>query len=292
MRLITTKTQNNLTVAKFFFSIVIPSYNREKFLAIALNSVLNQSFSDYEVIIVDDGSTDNTKETIKKFCHEKIKYYYQKNQGPAAARNLGVKKSSGKYICFLDSDDRFRKDKLLISFQEIIKNPKFKVFHTQEIWYKNKKILPQKKYHKKPSGFIFKLALRQCSISISTAIIKRDLFNDIGFFDQKMLACEDYDFWIRASLKYPVYLINQPLTLKEGGHNSQQSKKYPHLDTFRIYSLEKILETCKLSFGQKKEILFCLKNYCLIYLNGAKKRNKTKEVKKYQKILEKYGLLA
>lgn len=273
-----------------FFSIIIPTYNRLPFLKIALGSALNQNFTDYELIIADDGSTDKTKDFIHNLDYPCLRYFYQKNSGPASARNLGIKKAKGKYICFLDSDDRFRKDKLKITYQHIKQNPSYKIFHSQEIWYRNGKLLRQKKRHKKPTGFVFANAARLCSVSISTAAIKKEIFSDIGNFDPKLPACEDYEFWLRATSRYPVYLINDFLTIKEGGHPAQQSKKYPAMDEYRIYALTKIIDSNTLNKKQYKIASCNLKDKCLIYIKGAKKRGKTKKVKKYQDILNKYCL--
>ncbi|MFO8053073.1 MAG: glycosyltransferase [Candidatus Omnitrophota bacterium] len=275
---------------KPFFSIIIPTYNRKHFLKIAIDSVLNQTFDNYELIIVDDGSTDYTKNFIKSYKTPKLRYYYQQNQGPASARNLGVVKAKGEFICFLDSDDRYRKNKLKITSQYIKDNPEYKIFHSEEIWYRNNKFLSQKKVHKKPTGFIFENATKLCSVSISTAAIKKEVFGKIGNFDKNLLACEDYDFWLRATLRYPVYLIPKVLTIKEGGHKDQQSKKYPGMDKFRIYALDKLLQTKNLKKNQYQAAYQQLKTKCLICIKGSEKRNKTEEIKKYQKILNKYSL--
>lgn len=271
-----------------FFTIIIPTYNRRQFLKIAIDSVFNQTFKDWQLILVDDGSKDNTKELVDKYKNPSLQYYYQPNQGPAAARNLGLSKATGDYICFLDSDDRFRKNKLEIAHQQIEKNPKYKIFHTEEIWYRNGQFLAQKKEQKKLAGFIFENSAKLCSISISTAIIKKDVFQKIGYFDQSLPACEDYDFWLRATSQYPIFLISDFLTIKEGGHKDQQSKKYSGMDKFRIYSLLKILQNKNINSQYQQIAYQQLRNKCLIYLDGAKKRKKTKEVKKYQDILTKY----
>ncbi|MCF7873233.1 MAG: glycosyltransferase [Candidatus Omnitrophica bacterium] len=276
---------------KPFFSIIIPTYNRRQFLKIAVDSVLKQTYPHYELIIVDDGSNDSTKKLIKNYKNPKLNYYYQENKGPASARNLGITKAKGKFICFLDSDDRFRTDKLIISYKYIKKNPDYKIFHSKEIWYRNGKLLSQKKEHKKPDGFIFENAARLCSVSISTAVIKKDIFSQIGNFDQNLLACEDYDFWLRATSQYPVCLIPETLTIKEGGHKDQQSKKYPALDKFRIYALDKILQTKNLKKEQYQTAYQQLQNKCLIYIKGATLRKKTKEAKKYRNLLNKYEKL-
>ena len=288
-----------------FFSIIIPTYNRREFLKIAVDSVLSQSFSDYELIVVDDGSTDNTKEIVHsswliahsrekhnrqlnagRYSLNTVRYIYQSNRGPAAARNRGIKEAKGKFICFLDSDDRFRKQKLEIAYSYINKYPQYRIFHTDEIWYRNGKMLPQKAYHKKPDGYVFRNSLRMCSISISTAVINREVFEKVGLFDENMPACEDYDFWLRAASLYPIKLIPNPLTIKEGGHPDQQSKKFIAMDSFRIYAINKILVSGRLNGEQKKYAVNELKKKCRIYIEGAKKRNKDKEVQYYSNLIE------
>ena len=93
---------------KMLFSIIIPTYNREKLIGLAINSVINQTFIDWELIIIDDGSADKTKEVVKPYLKDKrVKYFFQKNAERSSARNNGILKSQGKYICFLDSDDKF-----------------------------------------------------------------------------------------------------------------------------------------------------------------------------------------
>jgi glycosyltransferase involved in cell wall biosynthesis len=277
---------------KPFFSVIIPTYNREKFLKIAVRSVLEQSFNDYELIVVDDGSSDGTKEMLQLAqakLHGKIKYFYQKNKGPAAARNQGLKEAKGEFICFLDSDDRFRHDKLKITREYIEKYPQYKIFHTEEIWYRKGELLPQKIYHKKPSGFVFENAVRLCSVSISTAAIKKTIFDEAGLFDETMPACEDYDFWLRVTHKYPVFLIPQYLTIKEGGHPDQQSAKYPAMDRLRIHALNKILESGALNEGNFQVAFGELKNKCEIFIKGALKRNKTKEAGHYKKLIKRFA---
>jgi len=160
---------------KPFFSVIIPTYNRKDFLPIAVESVLEQTFSDYELIVVDDGSTDGTAEWLRLSLNRAgaIKYIYQAHQGVSSARNCGIKNAKGEFIAFLDSDDRFCRQKLEITYEHIQNNPDYKIFHTDEVWYRNGKLLPQKDYHRKPTGFIFKQALKLCCISLSTAVVKK-----------------------------------------------------------------------------------------------------------------------
>lgn len=273
---------------KPFFSVIIPAYNRKDFLPIAVESVLEQTFSDFELLIIDDGSTDGTTERLRLSLNraETIKYIYQPHKGVSSARNRGIKNAKGEFIAFLDSDDRFCRQKLETTYEHIQNNPGYKIFHTDEVWYKNGKPLAQKGYHKKPTGFVFEQALKLCCISLSTTVVKKDLFKDIGLFDKNFPACEDYELWLRATSKYPVYLIPQALTIKEGGHEDQLSKKYPAMDKFRIYALEKILKNKSLSELNRQLAYEEFKNKCDIYINGALKRGKKAEVSYYRNLCE------
>lgn len=273
---------------KPFFSVIIPTYNRKDFLSIAIGSVLNQNYCDYELLVVDDGSSDKTKDLVKKIYgkNKKVSYVYQKHQGVSAARNKGLLKAKGKFILFLDSDDRFLREKLLIFRGYIEKNPKYKIFHSEEIWYKEGKVFSQKAYQKKPSGFIFPQVLKLCCVSLSTAAISRDIFKEMGYFDKRLPTCEDYDFLLRVSSLYPIFLIPKYLTIKEGGHADQLSKEYPAMDKFRIYALEKILRNTDLSEPNYQLAYQELQNKCNIYIKGALKRGKKTESFYYHNLCE------
>ena len=159
-----------------FFSVIITTYNRKNFLPIAIESVLRQTYPDFELLIIDDGSTDGTRSLCKSFTDKRLRYVHQTHKGVAYARNRGVKEAKGTYICFLDSDDRFRENKLSRTRDFIREYPEYKIFHTEELWYRKGSILPQKKHHKKPEGYVFSQALRLCCISPSCACIKRTVF--------------------------------------------------------------------------------------------------------------------
>lgn len=272
-----------------FFSVIIPTYNRAEFLKICLESVLSQTFEDFEVIIVDDGSQDNTENIMAKFNDTRIRYIRQDHYGVSLARNIGLNHSRGKFICFLDSDDRFRKEKLSVTYEYIKRYSQYKIFHSEEMWYRNGSYLPQKQYHQKPSGYVFSQAVKLCCISISTAAIEKTVFKDIGYFDPDLPACEDYDFWLKATCKYPVFLIEKHLTIKEGGHPDQQSKKYPAMDKFRIYALQKILKSGSLNPADFETARKELVSKCSIYIKGAVKRKKTEEITYYQDIINSFS---
>lgn len=264
-------------------SAIIPTYNRGWSIRDAVQSVLAQSYDDFELIVVDDGSTDNTKELLLKY-ENKIKYIYQDNKGVSSARNSGIKESRGKYISLLDSDDIWRKKKLYEQIKLIDGNPGIRVCYTNEIWYKNGKHLNQKKKHRKYSGNIFEKCLPLCIISASSVIIAREVFDDVGLFDEDFEVCEDYDLWLRIAMNYNVHFIDKKLIVKRGGHPGQLSEKYWGMDRFRIKSLLKLLKTDMSSECRKAVISeICKKSEILI--KGLKKRGKEKEAQYYEKLL-------
>ena len=269
------------------FTVVIPTFNRKKFLKRSTDSVLNQTYKDFELIIVDDGSTDATIELMADYTGKGINYIRTPNLGVSHGRNTGIKNSRGSYIAFLDSDDYWESTKLEHVIYEINKSPDINIFHTEEIWYKNGKLLGQKKKHKKPDGYVYENCLPLCCIGMSTSVVKRTLFDEIGMFDEKLPACEDYDLWLRACLRNEVKLIKEPLTIKDGGRDDQLSNQ-AGLDKYRIYALEKMINSGKLS-GEKLELTISeLEKKCTIFANGSEKRGKLEEAKKYREKITEY----
>ena len=269
-------------------SIIIPVFNRENTISRAIDSVLNQTYKSLEIIVVDDGSTDKTAEILKSYSNN-IKVIHQKNSGVSVARNNGIKNSIGEWIALLDSDDEWLPNKLKLEVDYINENLDMKILQTEEIWIRNGKRIDPKKYHKKIAGNIFQKSLELCLVSPSAVIFKRSLFNEIGEFDEDLPVCEDYDYWLRVSLKYPVGLIKKYGIIKYGGHSDQLSQKYWGMDRFRIQSLEKIVNNESLDKQKKQMVLNTLLKKLNILLIGARKRNKNVSVlvgkiEKYEKI--------
>lgn len=273
-------------------SVIIPTYNRSSFLGEAIQSVLDQEFFrahpdfSYEIIVVDDGSTDNTKQVISSFG-KRVNYHYQKHKGVSVARNLGLELAQGDRIAFLDSDDLWKKEKIGVQLSFLRAFPQAKVCYTDEVWIRRGIYVNPKKKHQKYSGWIFDKVLPLCLISLSSALFRREVFEEIGKFDENLPACEDYDFGIRLAQKYPVYFLPQALILKRGGHPDQLSRKYWGMDRFRIQALEKAL-LLELSSGQQKLVKQEIVKKCRILVNGFKKRKKEKEAKKYLFLIKKY----
>jgi glycosyltransferase involved in cell wall biosynthesis len=256
-------------------SVIIPTYNRAWIVKESILSVLAQTFQDYELIVVDDGSTDHTQAILDEF-QDRIEVIHQKNSGVSAARNHGVDASKGKWIAFLDSDDLWMPGKLAIQTKFFASNPDIRICQTEEIWIRNGCRINPKKYHKKPSGEIFLPSLSLCLVSPSAVMMEKEFFTLMGGFDETLPACEDYDFWLRIGCKYHVSLIPYSLVIKRGGHEDQLSGA-PGLDRYRIRSLSKILETEKLTPIQFQKTVEMLNTKIDIYANGCTKRGNLKE---------------
>ncbi len=272
-----------------YVSIIIPTYNRREFLRKALDSVLRQTYPYFEIIVVDDGSNDGTADMLTSYGSS-IKYLHQNNQGPAAARNTGVKASRYDLVAFLDSDDCFTESKLEIHVAAMEDQPEYLISHTDEIWYRRGTLLNQKKKHKRPDGQIFANCLPLCAVGMSTTMVRKSLFDKVGLFDEELPCCEDYDLWLRASIHLPFLLINQPLTIKDGGRPDQVS--FIHrvgMDRFRIRSIQKVLSSGQLDSTQTKLANEELVRKCRIYGNGCLKHGRTDEGQYYLDLARRIG---
>ena len=271
-------------------SVIIPTYNRCDLLKRAINSVIKQTITPKEIIIVDNGSTDQTYQMVSSLFPE-INYFIEKKRGVSAARNKGILESKSKWIAFLDSDDAWKPTKLEKQMEfSIFNQDKYRIIHTDETWYRNKKFLNQLKKHKKSGGNIFKNSLQLCCISPSSVVLKKQIFDDYGLFDEKLEVCEDYDMWIRITSKEEVGFLDSPLVLKYGGHSDQLSKKFWGMDRFRIKSLEKNLKNEHFSKSQKINVLDTLIEKLTIVSDGALKRGNKEIFKKYNDKLQDWSI--
>ena len=261
-------------------SVVIPSYNRKEFLKRSIDSAINQTKKPFEIIVVDDGSTDGT-ETMIKSDYDFVKFIKQKNKGVSAARNIGIKVSIGEWICFLDSDDEWKKDKLEKQINAMKSNPGYKFFHSNEIWIKNGIRINQKKKHKKYGGDIFDKCLDMCRISPSSVMINKTVFDEVGNFNEDLVVCEDYELWLRICDKYRVFFIDEPLIIKYGGHQGQLSYSIESIENHRIKALEYLI-LGNLNRKNKRHAIQMLLSKLNIYLKGLVKRRKNDEIAVYE----------
>ena len=267
-------------------SVIIPTYNRCWILKEAIDSVLSQKFSDFEIIVVDDGSTDATNELLSTYG-DQITTICQKNKGVSAARNVGISIAKGDYIAFLDSDDMWLTEKLSCQHDFFQSHSEAFICQTDEIWIRNGVRVNPKNRHKKPSGMIFEPSLQLCLVSPSAVMIKKSLFGAVGLFNELFPACEDYDLWLRIGLHYPIYLIDRQVVVKRGGHDDQLSRN-SGLDRYRIQSIVNILENHTLTTPNYQAAVDVLRDKCRIYADGCIRRGKMDEAWFYQTIASRY----
>ena len=266
-------------------SVIIPTYNRKHTLQRAIDSVLAQTFKPFEIIIVDDGSKDGTKEWLLQ-NYPSVQYIHQPNNGVSSARNKGIQISQGSWIALLDSDDEWMPEKLEYQSRFIEVNRDSSFCHTNEIWIRNGVRVNQMKKHKKYGGDIFKHCLDICRISPSSSIIKKDVFEEVGAFDESLTVCEDYDLWLRVTAKFNILFLDEPLIKKYGGHLDQLSRVPEGIEQYRIRSLEKILSMGSLTETQFRLAKDMLIHKLNIYAKGLKKRDKYEELTSTEKKIQ------
>ena len=267
-------------------SVVIPTYNRANLLDRALKSVMAQTRTADEIIVVDDGSIDGTAMLIESTYKNSVEYLCQPNRGVSSARNTGIRKAKGNWIALLDSDDEWKADKLELQLAALQKQPEYDFCHTNEIWIRNGKRVNAMTKHEKSGGYIFENCLPLCVISPSSVIIRKTVFDEIGLFDEELPACEDYDFWLRYCCEKPVLYLDKPLLTKYGGHEDQLSRKYLGMDYFRLQSLVKLLSLTSLTVQQVSAIKNTFFEKYKILNNGAIKHKNEEMLRQIEGLLQ------
>ncbi len=257
-------------------SIILPPYNRAKTLPRAVQSILSQTFTNFELIIVDDGSNDNTTEVVRGFKDNRIKYIkIKENKGASAARNIGIKSAKGKYIAFQDSDDEWLPEKLrkqIDIFRKV--SSKIGMIYT-DMW---EIVTKRKKYFYSPhimpiDGIIYKKALRYFikNIGLATAVIKKECFDKIGLFDEELPRYIDLELFIRISKIYQFYHITEPL-IKYYKTPRNISSSFENLIKARKLILQKYSDSIKKDRKLLAYHFYKLGN--LLFSNNIKKRCK------------------
>ncbi len=258
-------------------SVIIPTFNRGEKVLRAVSSVLCQTFTDFEIIVVDDGSFDETRTLLDPFQDRIRLIIHPENRGVSAARNSGIKASKSPLIAFLDSDDYWMPEKLEAQVGFFRENPDAVACQTEELWVRNGTRVNPRKRHLKPSGDIFEPSLKLCLVSPSAVMLRKNLFDEVGLFDEELPVCEDYDLWLRISCRHPVHLIERSLLVKEGGASDQLSASRRGMDRFRIRAMINLLESGRLNGDQIRLVRRELEIKCRIYGEGCLKRGKTGE---------------
>lgn len=253
----------------------------------AINSVLQQDFKYYELIVVDDGSTDNTCAVLEEYG-ARIRVLFQQHNGVSAARNRGIALATGELIAFLDSDDEWLPAKLDKQVQHWNPNKTDFICHTDEIWIRGGRMIPQKAIHRKQGGRFFERALERCLISPSSAMMSASLLEKVGVFDESLPAAEDYDLWLRVTAFYDVDFVPEPLVIKHGGRLDQLSVTTPAIDRYRIQAIVKILCSRDLPLPYRQAAVKELRRKCRIVAQGYRKRGRDEEAQIYDKLAESY----
>jgi len=251
-------------------SIIIPTYNYKKYIGNAVDSVLNQSFKDFEIIVVDDGSNDDTKEFIQKQYSHEVRYYYQENKGPGAARNLGLEYTRGEHIVFLDADDFFLPQNLEIKITLLDQNPEISwafsdvIFQDENgnLMHRGSDYFHSVYYGKEfpPDDIFFSLLKNGNFISTASLIVRRECFDKLSRFDEDLKMHQDYFQWLKLAKKFSTYYyVDVPLVAirrhqKSWGNYMQLSleqrlKLYHKLEVLYLSELNKINKIWKKKFA-------------------------------------------
>ncbi len=264
-------------------SVIIPTRDRAAFLVEAITSVLKQDYRPWELIVVDDGSQDETPYLMPRYP---LLYVRGPQRGVAAARNAGLKRAKGFYVAFLDSDDLWLPQKLSAQVAFFERHPSAVAVQVEEIWIRRGRRVNPRRKHRKPSGYFFDRALKLCLVSPSGVMLRRDVLVELGGFDPSFPVCEDYELWLRLLARYPVYLIPKPLVIKRGGHEDQLSRR-PGLDYYRLRALAKLLaQEPRLTPAMRLLLQQEAQKKARIFLSGAQKRAKLGEVWRIQALLQ------
>ncbi len=262
-----------------FFSVIIPLYNKEKFIENTLQSVLKQTFSDFEIIIINDGSTDLSEQKVYQFQDSRIRYYTQKNQGASVARNYGISLAKSKYITFIDADDFWYPEFLAFMYQTIHRFPEQKVFAAAIEIETPKNIFPAAYSIKKTGDFevvnYFEASSKESVIWTSCSVFHHMVFDKVGNFDVAIKSGQDIDLWIRIGLVYPVLFSWEILARYVYDNNSlSKNKSYTHTKiNFSKFSalektnpaLKKFLDLNRFSLAIKSKLIQDNVNFILLY---------------------------
>lgn len=246
------------------FSIVIPAYNAEKTIKASVNSVLNQSNNDFEIIIIDDGSVDKTKDVIADYDDNRIRYIYQENSGVSAARNRGIKESKGEFVCFLDADDEWKKDHLdvLSNLSETYKNCGMYItgydicLNNGKIIHKSAEILKNIPDEHFMTENAFDVLIKNgYFFNTNTMCCRREVFDRVGIFEVGVKNGEDDDMWYRIFSYYNVAISKKSTTVYNRANAGATKERMNVIKPFFLNRIEKIMSEKDIPCERKKSLL-------------------------------------
>ncbi len=263
------------------FSIVLPLYNKQNYIKETIDSVLSQLFEDFEILIIDDGSTDESATIVKDYTDPRIKYFHQENQGVSATRNTGIKRANYEFIAFLDADDIWNKNFLFEIYDLIEQFPVASCFATSYQFKieKNKYKIAEFSNHYTGGwkGIIldyFGASLHDPLVTASSFVVRKSVFETNNAFKVGHMSTEDLELWARLAIQYKIAFSNIPLVTYRKDNDNNSRNNYPIKEDFIL--LKTLQEEKDYTFKYKKSLQKYLAVYtlkCAMHyrLNGDKK---------------------
>jgi glycosyltransferase involved in cell wall biosynthesis len=273
-------------------AVVVPVRDRAGMVADAVASVLAQTHRDYGLVIVDDGSTDDSAAigaAALEAAPSGSRLLRSEPRGVAAARNTGAAALDSAWIAFLDSDDVWLSRKLAVQLAWLASRPSYRIAQTGERWLDTGRHRNPRLCHRKDEQ-LFPRCLERCLVSPSAVIIERALYESLGGFDESFHVCEDYELWLRIALREPVGLVPEQLVVKRGGHPGQLSRSTWGLDRWRVAALAKYLVTAPLEDAQRAAVVAVLRAKCEVLAAGAARRGRLAESARYRAVADAAGV--
>jgi len=273
------------TEADMLVSVIIPTRDRAGLVMRAVASVLAQTHGALDVLVVDDGSTDDTQDRLVRLDDSRVRLLrHDRPRGVSAARNAGLAAARGDYLALLDSDDTWLPTKVerLLAFARA---NDYAICQNQEIWMRDGKRVNPGRDQRKMAGDFFEAALVRCLVSPSSVLFSREFVETVGTFDETLPACEDYDLWLRALLRYPVGLLDEWLTVRYGGRPDQLSEAFIGMDLFRIRSMAKLLGRSDLTAWHRDCIRKELQHKAAVYVRGCLKNDRPEEAGRVRELV-------
>lgn len=262
-------------------SVIIHTYNNEKLIGETIESVLNQIYKDYEIIVVDDGSVDGTRDALMPYI-QKIRYHYKENGGIASAKNTGISLSEAEFVAFLDHDDLWVPDKLQLQMECFSKNPQVGLVYAKYASFRDGRELrtkPEKGY----SGWIFKELLSKSFIQTSTVVVRKECLDAVGPYDESFSLGDEYDMFLRISRRFQCGFVDKGLT-RYRVHDSNASNNDFLFDNENLGVYKKIYDNFTDLDGEEKKILRKrIASYSMKVAEGLNSQGKLEESKKYKK---------
>ena len=275
-------------------AVVIPVRDRAAMLVEALASVLAQTYRDFGIVVVDDGSSDGSAaaaEDVLAGVAVPGRVLRQQPRGVAAARNAGVAQLDARWIAFLDSDDLWMPRKLERQIAWLEAHPDYRVAQTDERWIDAGRHRNPRRRHRKEEQ-LFLRSLGCCLVSPSAVVIARELFAACGGFDETFPVCEDYELWLRITIRELVGLVPEALVVKRGGHPDQLSRSTWGLDRWRVAALLKLLARPDLGAHERAAAAAVVREKCDILAGGARRRGRDDEATRYGELAAAAGAMA